>query len=96
TGIGFMDKQPLKGRRKLEKIVRRRSSIVHVICGHIHRPVQAEWAATSASAAPSVAFQMALGLEIKASSAITTEPPACAVFLWSAKDGFIGHHISIG
>lgn len=47
----------------LEDIVQRQSQVVGVLCGHVHWPVDREWAGTRARIMPSVAIDVRKGVD---------------------------------
>jgi hypothetical protein len=51
----------------LEYIVRRHPHVVGLLCGHVHWPVERQWAGTQARIMPSVAVDVRKGVdEVKA------------------------------
>ena len=47
----------------LEAIVRRHSQVIGLLCGHVHWPVQREWAGTQARIMPSIAVDVRKGID---------------------------------
>ena len=100
TGVGWSDGKDgaagLGGADAFGDIVARHPEIERIVCGHLHRPIEARWRGTLASTAPATAHQLALALGPE--SAITTvmEPPACQLHLWQAGDGLVSHTSYIG
>lgn len=91
TGVRYMDTKPLAGEEELTGILRRNPQILRLLCGHVHRPVQAMVGGVPASTAPSIAFQMTLDLHPEAPASFILEPAACPVFYWSEETGLVMH-----
>jgi len=83
TGIGFMDRISMQDASGLEGIVRRFPQVQRLICGHVHRPIQALFGGTLASSCPSSAHQVSLDLRAGARASFVTEPPALQLHWWS-------------
>ena len=96
TGIGHMDAMRLADEARLAAVVRRHPQIVRVLCGHVHRAIQAPFAGTTASIAPSTAHQVALDLRPHGPSAFVLEPPGFQLHLYDARVGLITHTAAIG
>lgn len=62
TGIAHMDAISLKGADAFEEIVAGHAQVRRIVCGHLHRAIQADVAHTTAITAPSVAHQIVLNL----------------------------------
>lgn len=63
TGIASLDAATLvEGARELGRMVREAPSDVRILCGHVHRPVQASWNGRFAAIGGSPAFQIGLDL----------------------------------
>lgn len=80
------------GAARLAEIVRRHPQIERVLCGHVHRPVQARWAGTLASIGPSTAHAATLDLRPGVDFSFTLEPPAVALHHWQG--GALVTHLS--
>jgi 3',5'-cyclic AMP phosphodiesterase CpdA len=96
TLIGHMDKQGLRGSDGLAKVIARHAQVERVLCGHIHRPIQARFGGTLASICPSPAHQVALDLAPDAASAFTMEPPGFQLHAWRKGLGVVSHTAFIG
>src|SRR2546422_160764 len=77
-------------------VVRRHPQVERVVCGHLHRPIQARVGGTLASTAPSTAHQVALDLEDDHPLAFVMEPPACQLHVWRPDTGLVSHTSYIG
>lgn len=96
TGIAFMDRSPFEGADAFDALLRRHPQVERLLCGHLHRPVEARFGGTIASTAPAISFQMSLDLRPGAESSFVLEPAACPVFLWSEETGLVGHLSIVG
>lgn len=83
TGMTAFDALPFAGRDALEVIVRGHTNIERIVCGHLHRAVQARFGGTIVSVCPSTAFtygmQLAPGSRFKPSP----EPPGYQIHHWT-------------
>ncbi|WP_043528448.1 phosphodiesterase [Litchfieldella xinjiangensis] len=91
SGIRHMDSQPLRNAADLEGILRGYSSIERVVCGHLHRNVQARFANTLACSCPGVSHQVDLQLDREVTPAFRMEPPGYLLHRWSAETGMQTH-----
>ena len=95
TGIARMDEHGLANGGEFAEVVGRHRHVQRIVCGHLHRSIQALVGGTLATTAPSTAHQVALDLEDEPLS-FTMEPPACQLHVWSSKTGLITHTSYIG
>ncbi len=95
SGIGHMDLEPFRGRRKLASIIRHHPHVERITCGHIHRPITRRFAGTVATVCPGVGMQIVLDLRSQAPSGFNDEPPAlmihCLSDEWSDGAGLLTH-----
>ena len=97
TGIAHMDAIGLlEGAAELGALVARHPEIERVLCGHVHRAIEARWHGTIASVAPSTAHQVRLDLSPKGASAFVMEPPGFQLHLWRDGLGIVSHTAAIG
>ena len=96
TGIAYMDTIGLEGADALAGVVRRHPQVERVVCGHLHRSIQARWAGTVATTAPSTAHQVALDVREDADLGFTLEPPGYALHLWRDGLGLVSHVVTVG
>lgn len=96
TGIEHMDAMGLTGADRLAAILRRHPQVLRVLCGHVHRSIQAPFAGTIASIAPSTAHQVALDLRPQGPSAFVLEPPGFQLHLYDPATGVVTHTAPIG
>lgn len=94
TGIGHMDRIGLlEGARELEAILARHRNIERILCGHLHRSIQARFANTFASTCPSPAHQVTLDLDPAGPSCYRMEPPGYQLHAWL--DGRLVTHTAV-
>lgn len=97
TGLADMDRINCRGGDAMADIVSRFPNVERVLCGHHHRPIQARWAGTLASVAPSTAHQVVLDLVPDNSPAMfRMEPPAYQLHVWSTYSGLVSHTAYVG
>lgn len=96
TGIGHMDAISLENAGAFAAVVSRHPQIERILCGHLHRPIQALVGGRLAMSAPSPAHQVALDLAPDASSRFILEPPGYLLHQWQPASGLITHTVMIG
>lgn len=96
TGIEHMDAMGLSGGERLAHIVAHHPQIERIMCGHVHRSIQARFAGTIASVAPSTAHQVSLDLRTTAPATFALEPPGYQLHLWRPEMGLVTHTAYIG
>ena len=99
TGVGLTDSDGaagLGGAEAFGEAVARYANIERIVCGHVHRPIQAQWRGTVASTAPATAHQLTLALGPKSTIGAVMEPPACQLHLWARGEGVVSHTSYIG
>ena len=76
TGITALDAATLvEGAEALGRAVRAAPSDIRILCGHVHRPVQATWNGRFAAIGGSPAFQIGLDLSGQAAEpGLVSEP----------------------
>ncbi|QIB33666.1 phosphodiesterase [Ancylobacter pratisalsi] len=80
TGIPAFDAIGLReGRSALEALLRGRSDIAGLLCGHVHRALVGTFAGHRVFVAPSASHQFALDLETPGSFRVVREPPQIAL-----------------
>jgi 3',5'-cyclic AMP phosphodiesterase CpdA len=94
TGIRWVDAMGLHGGRKMEAIVARHAQVERIVCGHVHRPIQAAWGGTVACTAPSVSHAQVV-LDLSEASgfdiAYAVEPRVVQLYLRDPQYGFVSH-----
>ena len=96
THIAFMDEIGLAAPDPLAQIVAKHPQIERILCGHLHRPIQARFAGTIACTAPSTAHQVTLDLAPDAPETFIMEPPAYYIHAWTAATGVVTHTAYVG
>jgi 3',5'-cyclic AMP phosphodiesterase CpdA len=97
TFIGHMDKIGLQsGSDELAALLAKHDHVQRVICGHLHRAIDARFGGTIASTSPSPAHQVCLDLSPDAPSMWTLEPPGFRVHVWDAEGPVVTHLAAIG
>jgi len=86
----------LKGREQFVQIVAQNPQVERIICGHLHRAIDARIAHTVASTAPSPAHQVELNLKPGGASAWLLEPPGFKVHAWGTEGGLVSHMAYVG
>jgi len=93
TFIEAMDAMGLlQGAAELDALLRRHPKVERVICGHVHRCIDARFGGTVASICPSPAHQVELDLRPDAPVAWNLEPGAFRLYVWDAAAGLVSHH----
>ena len=96
TGIRRMDQAGLSGINGLAEIVRGHPQVERILCGHLHRPIEARFAGTVAGTAPSTAHQIVLDLRPEARLSFAFEPPGYQLHYWRDGTGLVTHTAAIG
>lgn len=96
SGIGHMDKQPLRNPEALAAIIRQHPQVERVLSGHLHRSVQARFAGTLACVAPGVSHQVAFDLSENGPANFVLEPPGFLLHRWHPQQGMTTHQCAIG
>ena len=92
TFIGHMDEIGLQqGGRELAAVIADHPQVERIVCGHLHRSIQARFAGTIAMTAPSTAHAVALDLASDAASEFAMQPPGFLVHAWSPTGGVVSH-----
>ena len=95
TGLSVMDRQGLADPQAEAAVIRRHPQVERVICGHVHRTIQARFAGTIASVCASTAQQLLLDLEPDAEIRLTYEPPGFQLHFWNG-EALVTHAAVIG
>lgn len=97
TLIGHMDEIGLReGAAELEALVARHPQVQRLVCGHLHRSIQARFGGSLAMTAPSPAHQVCLDLAPDAASAWTLEPPGLLLHALPARGPLVSHTVACG
>jgi Icc protein len=96
TWIEHMDGMGLEAPERLAEVLVRHPQVERIVCGHLHRPIEARFAGIPASTCPSPSHQVALDLEPDAPVRLVLEPPAYRLHLWSEATGIVSHTVYVG
>lgn len=88
---GMDDYGLLRGADELEALVRRHPNVERIVCGHLHRAIEARFGGTIACTSPSPAHQVALDLAPEAPLRWNLEPGAFRLHAWDAQRGLVSH-----
>ncbi len=92
TGIEHMDHMGLaEGAGQLGAIVADHGNVVRILCGHVHRPIVANWHGTTVSTTPSTSHQVGLTLVPGVKPGFVYEPPCVQLHLWTTGDVLVSH-----
>lgn len=92
SGIEVMDAcSLLVGSQQLAALIRQHAQVQGVLCGHLHRAVQMQFAGVPVHVAPSVAHQIALDLQPGAALHAQLEPPQISLHRWTSLHGLCTH-----
>jgi Icc protein len=91
TGIAHMDSMGLADADRFAALVRRHPQVERIVCGHVHRSIQARFAGTMVTVAPSTAHQVSLALQPASEASFVMEPPGFHLHLWQAGSGMVTH-----
>jgi len=83
TGIVKMDELGLSGIEGFERVVSKYDCVQSILCGHLHRAIQARVGGTMAQTCPSTAHQMYFGIGEGSIWGFAFEPPAIQLHWWN-------------
>lgn len=88
TGFSRMDRIGVDhaSAERLGQIIENHRQVRAVLCGHVHRSVQAMWQGAQVSVCPSTAFQARLRLGRGRFEASPDEPPAYQLHYWDGRN----------
>lgn len=90
--IDYMDNYSLKeGRDGLAEVVRRHPQVQRIVCGHLHRSIQYQWAGIATMTAPSTAHHLFLDFGPDAARGFTLGPRGFLAHAWHADEGIVSH-----
>jgi 3',5'-cyclic-AMP phosphodiesterase len=95
-GILHMDRiRLLAGAERLAEIVRPYRNVERILCGHHHRAIEARFAGTICSIAPSVAHQVMFTIADDGPAALVLEPPAYQLHRYRPDTGIVSHTLYV-
>ncbi len=95
-GVPYLDRYRCFGARRLAALLGGFPQVERVLCGHVHRSLQARFGNTLLCAAPSTATAIALRPFPDAEPASFIEPPGFLLHHWRPGVGTVTHAVSIG
>lgn len=96
SGIAHMDRQPLNNPGALAEVISGHPQVERILCGHLHRAIQARFAGTLAMSCPGVSHQVSLDLVPHGPATFHLEPPGYLLHQWRAGYGLVTHQGVIG
>lgn len=93
SGIAWMDPAPAAPWiERLEECLRGQAQVVKIVCGHIHRPVAAQWQGHGLAVCAATASQLSLDFapvdpdRPDGRIMVTNAPPAFALHYWNGRE----------
>lgn len=80
VGIEHMDTNNLRNAEEVGEVLAHYRQIQGIVCGHVHRPISANWQGKTVWIAPAINHSVSLNLTANARSSFTIEPPAIRLF----------------
>jgi 3',5'-cyclic-AMP phosphodiesterase len=96
SGVPYLDAYHCREGERLATVLRRYPSVERVVCGHVHRFMQARFGGTVLCTAPSTTTAIALQMNPDALPASHVEPPAFLLHHWRPSTGMVTHYMPIG
>lgn len=93
TGIAHMDRQNCRNGAAFGAVIARHAQVQMILCGHVHRPIEALFHGAIACIGPSPSHAVALDLDPEGPSAFIQEPPAVRMVNLTS-DGRLVTHVS--
>jgi len=91
SGIMHMDAMGLLDAPELAEVIAPHSHVQRILCGHLHRPIIAEFAGKIMTLAPSTGHQVELDFSPQGAAMFRFEPPSYFVHYHTAKTGLVTH-----
>ncbi len=93
TGIEHMDNiRLINATRNFWSVLQAYSQVIHIACGHVHRPIDTFLRGVPITVSPSCAHAVNLDLSTGGPSRFKLDPPAVRIFQWA--DDLLVSHIS--
>jgi 3',5'-cyclic AMP phosphodiesterase CpdA len=96
TWIEEMDGMGLEHPDRFAAVLARHPQVERIVCGHLHRTIEARFAGIPASTCPSTSHQIALDLEPGSRARMALEPPGFRLHVWSESSGVVSHLVCVG
>lgn len=91
SGIEHMDAMGLLDAPELAEVLAPHGQVKRILCGHLHRPIIAEFAGKVMTLAPSTGHQVELDLSQDGAAMFRFEPPSYFVHYHTEKTGLVTH-----
>lgn len=96
TWIAGMDRHGLAAPEEFAALIARHPQVERIVCGHLHRHIEARLAGVPVSVCPSPAHQITLDLAPERRARFIMEPPGYLLHLWNAREGVVTHGVPVG
>jgi 3',5'-cyclic AMP phosphodiesterase CpdA len=96
SGVPFLDGVRCRNGEKIEAVVARHKQVERIVCGHVHRFMQASFGGAILVTAPSTMSGFPLEMTGKEKPGWQVVPPACLLHHWSEDAGLTTHYSPIG
>jgi Predicted phosphohydrolases len=96
SGIPYIDAYKCFRGERLSELLWQHRNVERVLCGHIHRFMQARFGGSLLMTAPSTTTSIALHLTEDAKPASFVEPPAFLLHYWRPGQGLLTHWVPVG
>ena len=94
TGIKHMDVQNCHNNDALGELLKGHKQVIHILCGHVHRPIHTHWYDIPVTIAPSSSHYVALDLQENPPANFTLEPPTVQLHFWRNNANSLLSHLS--
>lgn len=91
TGPSFMDNRFCADGPQLERLIARYPNVLRVVCGHLHRSIQVNYAGTVGCLCPSTAVAFGLSFSPKSPLFPSNDPTGYYFHLWARDKPMITH-----
>ncbi|WP_434052044.1 MAG: phosphodiesterase [Roseibium sp.] len=91
SGIAHMDAMGLLDAPAFAEVIKPHSQVQRLLCGHLHRPIIAEFAGKIMTLAPSTGHQVELDLSPDGAAMFRFEPPSYFVHTHTETTGLVTH-----
>lgn len=96
TWMAGMDAIGLEAPEPFCAVIARHPQVERIVCGHLHRHIEARIGRVPVSVCPGAAHQIALDLAPGSPARFSLEPPGYLLHLWRAGEGMVTHSVPVG
>jgi Icc protein len=96
SGIAGMDRHGLESSAAFEAVIAKHPQVARIVCGHLHRHIEARVGGVPVSVCPSPAHQIALDLDPASRARFVMEPPGFLLHFWNEGEGIVTHSVPVG